>query len=93
MSNKPYIAAELDKAYFKNDTIFTVGDGKQYGRSGTRTRRSISFKNVKLEPKTFYSVFQRTFKSTVRSKRFIYIMQILEDLLVSEMTEWQLIVA
>ena len=70
VNNKPYIAAEIDETYFEEDRIFTVGDDKQYSRSGTRKRRSISFKNAELEPETFYSVFQRTFKSAVSCKLF-----------------------
>ena len=73
VNNKPYIAAEVDNTYFEEDTTFTVGDSKQYSRSGTRKRRSINFNNVELKPETFYSVFQRTFKSAVSSKRFFHI--------------------
>ncbi len=65
VDKQPYIAAELDATYVNNNSIFTVGDGERYARSGTRTRRNTEFHNFKLEPQTYYSVFQRTFKNAV----------------------------
>ncbi|XP_028402410.1 uncharacterized protein LOC114525351 [Dendronephthya gigantea] len=62
VNSKPYIAAELGKTFVNQNSLFTVGDDKSYSKT-RRTRRDISFKNVKLEPDTGYSVFQRTFKS------------------------------
>ena len=64
-NNKPYITAELGKNYVNTNRKFTVGDDKMYDRSGRRTKRNIEFHNAKLEPETYYSVFQRTFKSAV----------------------------
>ncbi len=64
VDNQPYIAAELDATSVNNNSVFTVGDGERYVRCGKRTR-TIEFQNVKLEPGTYYSVFQRTFKSAV----------------------------
>ena len=63
-----YIAAELDKTFVNENSLFTVGDGKKYGRSSTRKRRNIEFENVKLQPGTDYSVLQRTFKTAVSGK-------------------------
>ena len=64
VDNQPYIAAELDATSVNNNSVFTVGDGERYVRCGKRTR-TIEFQNVKLQPETYYSVFQRTFKSAV----------------------------
>ena len=66
--NPTYIAAELDKTFVNENSLFTVGDGKKYGRSSTRKRRNIEIENVKLTPGTYYSVLQRTFKSAVSAK-------------------------
>ena len=66
MGNVPYIAAELDRDYVTIRKLFTVGDGKRYSESTNRKRRDVQFLNVKLEPDTYYSVFQRTFKNDVR---------------------------
>ena len=66
MGNVPYIAAELDRDYVTVRKCFTVGDGKRYSKSINRKRRDVQFLNVKLEPDTYYSVFQRTFKNDVR---------------------------
>ena len=54
----------------KQNKLFTIGDEKIYIESGTRKRRSTNYQNVQLEPETYYSVFQRTFKSTVSGKLF-----------------------
>ena len=67
-TNPTYIAAELDKTFMNENSLFTVGDGKKYGRSSSRKRRNIEFKNVKLTPGTHYSVLQRTFKTAVSDK-------------------------
>ena len=66
--NAIYIAAELNKTFVNENCLFTVGDGKKYGRSSTRKRRNIQFYNVKLQPGTHYSVLQRTFKTAVSGK-------------------------
>ncbi len=65
VDNQPYIAAELDTSDVNKNSVFTVGDGEKYVRTGRRKRRSIEFQNVKLEPETCYSVLQRAFKSAV----------------------------
>ena len=68
VDNQPYIAAQLDGTNINQNSIFTVGDGKKYTPSSTRKRRSTNYQNVQLEPETYYSVFQRTFKSAVSGK-------------------------
>jgi hypothetical protein len=65
VDNQPYIAAQLDGTNINQNSVFTVGDGKGYAPSSTRKRRSTNYRNVQLEPETYYSVFQRTFKSAV----------------------------
>ena len=65
VDNQPYIAAQLDGTNVNQDSVFIVGDGKGYDSSSTRKRRSTNYQNVQLEPETYYSVFQRTFKSAV----------------------------
>ena len=71
--NKPYITAELGREYVNQNRNFSVGDGQTYTRSGRGTRRNIEFHNVNLEPDTYYSVFQRTFKSAVGIVQLKYI--------------------
>ncbi|CAB4027794.1 Receptor-type tyrosine- phosphatase delta [Paramuricea clavata] len=65
VDNQPYIAAQIDGTNINQNSVFTVGDDKEYAPSGTRKRkrRSTNYQNVQLEPETYYSVFQRTFKS------------------------------
>jgi hypothetical protein len=65
VDNQPYIAAQLDGTNINQNSVFTVGDGKRYASSSTRKRRITNYQNVQLEPETYYSVFQRTFKSAV----------------------------
>ena len=67
IDNQPYIAAEFDTSSVNNNSSFTVGNGERYVRCGKKTKRTIAleFQNVKLQPETYYSVFQRTFKSAV----------------------------
>ena len=66
--NEPYIAAEFSKMFVDKNLSFTVGDGKLYRKGSKRSRRNSAsgFMNAKLEPGSYYSVFQRTFKSDVR---------------------------
>ena len=61
--NKPYITVELRRNYLNKNRLFTVGDDMTY--VGSKDGGNIDFQNVKLEPDTFYSVFQRTFKTEV----------------------------
>ena len=63
--NQPYIAAQLDGTNINQNSVFIVGDGKKYAPSSTRKRRTTNYQNVQLEPETYYSVFQRTFKNAV----------------------------
>jgi hypothetical protein len=63
--NQPYITAELKKNYVNKNRLFTVGDNMVYIRSDSREKRNIKYHNVKLQPDTYYSVFQRTFESEV----------------------------
>jgi hypothetical protein len=61
--NKLYITVELRRNCLNKNTLFTVGDDMTY--VGSKDGAKIDFQNVKLEPDTFYSVFQRTFKTKV----------------------------
>ena len=65
VDSRPYITAEFSRRYAMKNNKFIVGDDQIYSRSGARKRRNIRIKNVKLQPETYYSVFQRTFKSAV----------------------------
>jgi hypothetical protein len=62
---KPYITAELTRNYVSENRLFTVGDDEIYNGSDRREKRNIKYHNVKLQPDTHYSVFQRTFRGKV----------------------------
>jgi hypothetical protein len=51
----------------------------RYAPSSTRKRRSTNYQNVILESETYYSVFQRTFKSAV-SGEMIYVQYSVETI-------------
>ena len=72
VDNQPYIAAQLNGTNINQNSVFTVGDGERYASSSTRKRRSTNYQNVRLEPETYYSVFQRTFENAV-SGEIIYV--------------------
>ena len=61
----PYITAEISSASFVSK--FSIGDGKDYSRSGRKRRNTggVKYTNVPLKPSTQYSVFQRVFISDV----------------------------
>lgn len=65
----PYIAAEIGKPYVNQIRgLFTVGDNQLYSEFNSSRREKRIFRNANLERDTYYSVFQRTFKSAVREK-------------------------
>lgn len=62
-----YVAAELSKNYVEQNPSFTIGDGKLYRKTSKGQEKNVAagFLNAKLEPESYYSVFQRTFKNDV----------------------------
>ncbi|XP_028417818.1 uncharacterized protein LOC114542474 [Dendronephthya gigantea] len=60
----PYIAAEFGKTHFDQiKGLFTVGDNQLYSEFRSNSKKRKIFRNVHLERDTYYSVFQRTYKS------------------------------
>ena len=60
-SDQLYIAAEVTKDDVVQNKTLTVGDGKTYSTSLSGSK----YRNVELQPNSYYFLFQRIFKTKV----------------------------